>query len=59
MVGTGYLMGKFIRVGMGKILYTRAYMGNLTGIIFGDGYGYGYGMGLRDGYILVAMGGQR
>jgi hypothetical protein len=43
--------------GMGKILYTRAYMGNPTGIIFGDGYGYG--MGLPDGYIPVAMGGQR
>jgi hypothetical protein len=35
-----YLTGKITHTGtgMGKILYPRAYMGNMTGMIFCDGY---------------------
>jgi hypothetical protein len=53
--GTGYPMGKNTRAdtGMGKILYPRAYMGNLTGRFFFDGYGYR--MVLPDGYVPVAI----
>jgi hypothetical protein len=47
-------MGKITRAGtgMGKILYPRPYMGNLTGRIF---YEYGYGMALPDKYVPVAI----
>jgi hypothetical protein len=46
--GTGYPTGKITHAGMGlgKILYLRSYMSNLTGRFF---YGYGYGMLLPDG----------
>jgi hypothetical protein len=55
LAGTGYSTGKNTRAGtgMGKILYPRVYMGNLTGRIFF--YGYGYGMLLPDGYVPVAI----
>jgi hypothetical protein len=55
LAGTGYPMGKITRasMGMGKILYPRAYIGNSTGRICFDGYGYG--MTLPDGYVLVAI----
>jgi hypothetical protein len=53
--GTGYPTGKIIHAGtdMSKILYPRAYMGNLIGRFFFDGYGYG--MALLDGYVPVAI----
>jgi hypothetical protein len=58
LAGTGYPTGKITRAGtsMGKILYLRAYMGNLTGIIFFDGYGYGmyYPTNM---YLLPSLGG--
>jgi hypothetical protein len=55
LAGTSYPTGKNTRsgTGMGKILYPRVYMGNLTGRIFFDGYGYG--MVLPDGYVPVAI----
>jgi hypothetical protein len=55
LAGTGYPTGKNTRAGtgMGKILYSRVYMGNPTGRIFFDGYGYG--MVLPDGYVHVAI----
>jgi hypothetical protein len=40
-------------MGMGKILYTQAYMGNPMGRILFDRYRYG--MLVLDGYILVAV----
>jgi hypothetical protein len=53
--GTGYPIGKITRTGIGmvKILYPRADMGNETGITFVGGYEYG--IELSDGYIPVAI----
>jgi hypothetical protein len=54
LVGTGYLSGKITHagMGMGKILYPRAYMGSLMRRIF---LWVGCGMILPDGYILVTI----
>jgi hypothetical protein len=54
LAGMDYSTGKITRVGtsMGKILYPRVYMGNLTGRFF---YGYEYGMVLPAEYVPVAI----
>jgi hypothetical protein len=54
LAGMGYPTGKNTHAGTGvsKILYPRAYIGNLTGNFF---YGYGYGMVLPDRYVSVAI----
>jgi hypothetical protein len=45
LMGTSYLMGKTkitcVGTNMGKILYPRTYMGNLTGRFLFDGFRYG------------------
>jgi hypothetical protein len=55
LAGTGYPTGKNTRAGtgMGKILYTRVYMGNPMGRNFFDRYGYE--MVLPNGYVSIAI----